>query len=78
MACFLDAFQINMNFILKIPAISEESYYLQWDHEILLVWPLSVAIYYHAPAKINNVEIVEFLFCFAFLHHSAKQQSIVL
>ena len=28
MACFLDAFQINVNFIFKIPAISEESYYL--------------------------------------------------
>lgn len=74
MACFLDAFQINVNFIFKIPDISEESYYLQWDHEILLLCPLSVAIYYHAQAKINNVGIVELLFCFAFLHHSAKQQ----
>lgn len=73
MSYFLATFQINVNFIVRIPAISEESYYLQWDHESLLVWPLSVAIYYHAQTKINNVEIVEFLFCFAFLHHSAKQ-----
>ena len=32
----------------------------------------------HVSSFNGNVEIVEFLFCFAFLHHSAKQQSIVL